>query len=94
MKGEWPPVDQVMKQIEKAIAAGGEDVNTTPLAGLMDPVSINLNIITTLQQNLEQIFKSICVNDLARVFFLKKNKKAVLEIPLPRANLHFIDLGL
>lgn len=48
MKGEWPPVDQVMKTIEKAIAAGGEDVNTTPLAGLMDPVSILISNIAAI----------------------------------------------
>lgn len=39
LKQEWTPVEQTLKAMEKAIAAGGEDVNTTPLAGVMDPVS-------------------------------------------------------
>jgi len=38
-KGEWPPVDQALKALEKIVAAGGEDTNTTPLLGVMDPVS-------------------------------------------------------
>jgi hypothetical protein len=38
-KGEWPPVDQALKILEKAVAAGGEEANTTPLLGVMDPVS-------------------------------------------------------
>lgn len=39
-KAEWSPVDQVLKSLEKSIAAaaGGEDVNTTPLAGVSDLV--------------------------------------------------------
>lgn len=39
MKSEWTPIDQVLKILEKAVAAGGEDTNTTPMAGIMDPVS-------------------------------------------------------
>ncbi|GFG36261.1 hypothetical protein Cfor_08873 [Coptotermes formosanus] len=38
-KGEWPPVDQALKVLEKAVAAGGEDTNTAPLLGVMDPVT-------------------------------------------------------
>lgn len=38
-KGEWPPMDQVLKNLEKAVAAGGEDVNPSPLAGIADVVS-------------------------------------------------------
>jgi hypothetical protein len=41
-KGEWPPVDQALKVLEKAVSAGGEDVNTTPLLGVVDPVSWKL----------------------------------------------------
>lgn len=48
MKGEWPPVDQVLKSIEKAVASGGEDVNTAPLMGVMDPVSGSKNPSTLL----------------------------------------------
>ncbi|KAK3920064.1 Caskin-2, partial [Frankliniella fusca] len=47
-KGEWPPVDQALKSLEKAVAAAkaeakadpasaGEDVVTLPLAGVADP---------------------------------------------------------
>lgn len=38
-KGDWSPVEQVLKSLEKAVAAGGEDVNHSPLAGVADPVS-------------------------------------------------------
>lgn len=38
-KSEWPPMDQVLKGMEKTVASAGEDVNTTPLAGIMDVVS-------------------------------------------------------
>lgn len=43
MKGEWIPVENSIKQLEKAVAAGGEDASTTPLAGVMDPVSFSCN---------------------------------------------------
>ncbi|XP_058818348.1 serine/threonine-protein phosphatase 6 regulatory ankyrin repeat subunit A isoform X2 [Topomyia yanbarensis] len=36
MKSEWAPVEAVLKGLEKAVAAGGEDANLTPLAGVMD----------------------------------------------------------
>lgn len=39
LKGEWTPVEQTLKALEKSIANAGEDANTTPLAGVMDPVS-------------------------------------------------------
>jgi hypothetical protein len=39
-KGEWAPVDQVLKSMEKSIAAAGEDANTVPLAGVADIVRI------------------------------------------------------
>ncbi|XP_023703906.2 ankyrin repeat domain-containing protein SOWAHC-like, partial [Cryptotermes secundus] len=38
-KGEWPPVDQALKALEKIVAAGGEETNTTPLLGVVDPVT-------------------------------------------------------
>lgn len=37
-KGEWAPVDQVLKSMEKAIANAGGDANTIPLAGVQDLV--------------------------------------------------------
>ncbi|KAJ9595643.1 hypothetical protein L9F63_013158, partial [Diploptera punctata] len=38
-KGEWPPVDQALKALEKIVAQGGEDTNTSPLLGVIDPAS-------------------------------------------------------
>lgn len=43
MKQEWTPLEQTLKGMEKMIAAGGEDVNSSPLAGVMDPVSCVVN---------------------------------------------------
>lgn len=40
MKGEWAPVEQVLKSIEKSIANAGDDANTIPLLGVADVVSI------------------------------------------------------
>lgn len=39
-KGEWGPVEQVLKSMEKAIANAGEEANTVPLSGVIDLVSI------------------------------------------------------
>ncbi|XP_058447921.1 serine/threonine-protein phosphatase 6 regulatory ankyrin repeat subunit A isoform X2 [Malaya genurostris] len=39
MKSEWAPVEAVLKGLEKAVAAGGEDANLTPLAGVIDPAT-------------------------------------------------------
>lgn len=39
-KGEWPPVDSVLKAVEKAVSGAGDDANLMPLAGVLDPVSI------------------------------------------------------
>jgi hypothetical protein len=38
-KGEWPPVDQALKALEKIVAAGGDETNSAPLLGVVDPVS-------------------------------------------------------
>ncbi|KAK9890747.1 hypothetical protein WA026_012095 [Henosepilachna vigintioctopunctata] len=38
-KGEWAPVEQVLKSMEKAIANAGEEANTVPLAGVIDLVT-------------------------------------------------------
>ncbi|XP_023027024.1 uncharacterized protein [Leptinotarsa decemlineata] len=35
-KGEWAPVDQILKSMEKAIANAGEEANYVPLAGVLD----------------------------------------------------------
>lgn len=51
MKQEWTPIEQVMKALEKAVVAGGDDVNTTPLAGVLDPVR-KLKVIIFLWYNL------------------------------------------
>lgn len=58
MKGEWPPVDQVLKAIEKAVAAGGEDINTTPLSGVIDPVSILSLLIESVTHKAELLRSS------------------------------------
>lgn len=42
MKQEWTPVEQVIKSLEKAVAVASDDLNLTPLAGVMDPVSLNI----------------------------------------------------
>ncbi|XP_011314875.1 uncharacterized protein nompC [Fopius arisanus] len=39
-RGEWAPVDQLLKTLEKAVQSAGDDGNPVPLAGVMDPVSI------------------------------------------------------
>lgn len=40
LKQEWTPLEQTLKSMEKFIAAGGEEVTSNPLAGVMDPVSV------------------------------------------------------
>lgn len=42
MKAEWTPVEQTLKALEKSVAAAGDEANSTPLAGVMDPVSVCL----------------------------------------------------
>lgn len=37
-RGEWAPVDQLLKTLEKAVQSAGDEGNPAPLAGLMDPV--------------------------------------------------------
>lgn len=41
MKQEWTSIDPVMKQLEKIVAAGASEASAVPLAGVMDPVSMN-----------------------------------------------------
>lgn len=38
-KGEWGPVDQLLKSMEKAISNAGDDANTIPLLGVADLVN-------------------------------------------------------
>ncbi|XP_015591539.1 serine/threonine-protein phosphatase 6 regulatory ankyrin repeat subunit A isoform X3 [Cephus cinctus] len=38
-RGEWAPVDQLLKSLEKAAQSAGDDGNPAPLAGLMDPTT-------------------------------------------------------
>lgn len=52
-RGEWAPVDQLLKTLEKAVQSAGDDGNPVPLAGVMDPVSINR--LNQLPQIHEQI---------------------------------------
>ncbi|CAF4847258.1 unnamed protein product [Pieris macdunnoughi] len=37
-KGEWSAVEQTLKVLEKLVAAGGEDIVSVPMAGIIDPV--------------------------------------------------------
>lgn len=43
-RGEWAPVDQLLKSLEKAVQNVGEDGNVTPLTGVTDPVSLTKKI--------------------------------------------------
>ncbi|KMQ89837.1 serine threonine-protein phosphatase 6 regulatory ankyrin repeat subunit c-like isoform 2 protein [Lasius niger] len=38
-RGEWAPVDQLLKSLEKTVQSAGEDGFIVPLAGVLDPVS-------------------------------------------------------
>ncbi|XP_028981974.1 serine/threonine-protein phosphatase 6 regulatory ankyrin repeat subunit A [Diachasma alloeum] len=38
-RGEWAPVDQLLKTLEKAVQSAGDDGNPVPLAGVMDPTT-------------------------------------------------------
>lgn len=40
MRQEWTPVEQVIKNMEKAVASSNDDMNLSPLAGVLDPVSV------------------------------------------------------
>lgn len=44
MKGEWTPIEQELKKLEKYVANAGEDGNHIPLAGIHDPVSLSTHI--------------------------------------------------
>lgn len=45
-RGEWSPVDQLLKSLEKAAQNAGEDGNPQPLSGVLDTVHfINYYII-------------------------------------------------
>lgn len=48
LKQEWTPLEQTLKGMEKMVAAGGEDVNSVPLAGVMDIVSRCSNELLTV----------------------------------------------
>lgn len=37
-KGEWPPVEQALKSLEKMITGGGDDSHSMPLSGVSDIV--------------------------------------------------------
>ncbi|XP_024086080.1 serine/threonine-protein phosphatase 6 regulatory ankyrin repeat subunit B isoform X2 [Cimex lectularius] len=50
-KGEWPPFDQVLKSLEKLVAAGGEEVNSVPLAGIADPTTGMTPLMYAVKEN-------------------------------------------
>lgn len=69
-KGEWPPVDQLLKNLEKSVQAAlaaGDDAHVTPLAGVMDPVSSifrkNLSAVEKLIDKDLPKFRQFCQND-------------------------------
>ncbi|GAB0089079.1 hypothetical protein DMENIID0001_035580 [Sergentomyia squamirostris] len=51
LKGEWTPVEQTLKALEKSIAAAGEDANSTPLAGIMDPTTGMTPLMMAVKDN-------------------------------------------
>ncbi|KAL1463243.1 hypothetical protein WDU94_015014 [Cyamophila willieti] len=50
-KNEWPPVDQVLKGLEKLVAAGTDDINTQPLAGVADPITGMTPLMYAVKEN-------------------------------------------
>jgi len=45
-KSEWSPLDQALKVVEKLVATGGDDVTSTPLAGVVDQVgSLGIRVV-------------------------------------------------
>ncbi|CAH0387234.1 unnamed protein product [Bemisia tabaci] len=50
-KGEWPPMDQALKGLEKIVAAGGDDVNPTPLAQVFDPQTGMTPLMMAVKEN-------------------------------------------
>lgn len=50
-KGEWAPVDQVLKSIEKAATSAGEDAVTNPLLGVADPVCKVVHMYVFISNN-------------------------------------------
>ncbi|XP_055683322.1 serine/threonine-protein phosphatase 6 regulatory ankyrin repeat subunit A isoform X2 [Lutzomyia longipalpis] len=51
LKGEWTPVEQTLKALEKSIANAGEDANTTPLAGVLDPTTGMTPLMMAVKDN-------------------------------------------
>jgi len=50
-RGEWAPVDQLLKTLEKTVQSAGEDGFIVPLAGVLDTVSF-LHIISKISKKL------------------------------------------
>lgn len=50
-RGEWAPVDQLLKSLEKAVQNVGEDGPLVPLASIMDPVSLRRRLFSQQQKN-------------------------------------------
>ncbi|XP_055599770.1 serine/threonine-protein phosphatase 6 regulatory ankyrin repeat subunit A isoform X2 [Uranotaenia lowii] len=51
LKSEWAPVEAVLKGLEKAVAAGGDDANLTPLAGVLDQATGNTPLMLAVKDN-------------------------------------------
>lgn len=50
-KGEWPPVEQAIKNLEKVITGGGDDINSTPLSGVSDTVTGMTPLMYAVKEN-------------------------------------------
>lgn len=50
-KGEWAAVEQTLKNMEKTVANGGDDVNSVPLAGVLYVVRIYFILIRVIFLN-------------------------------------------
>lgn len=52
-RGEWAPVDQLLKSLEKTVQSAGEDGFIVPLAGVLDTVSF---ACTTVPKRLKRFW--------------------------------------
>lgn len=75
-------MDQAIKIVEKLVAAGGEDVTSTPLADVVDPVSITNNVFAPFL-NLHVCYKlKLC----PQYYFMTKNNKIKCKVDVRPKN--------
>jgi len=51
-RGEWAPVDQLLKSLEKTVQSAGDDGFIVPLAGVLDTVSFIHIIVEETEESL------------------------------------------